>query len=51
MAKLQLGKDLSAAEVRGIVAFLDSLTGPLPEDYATEPVLTPMAFGPAGPGL
>ncbi|MBL9076811.1 MAG: cytochrome-c peroxidase [Planctomycetes bacterium] len=34
MAKLQLGKDLSAEQTASIVAFLKTLTGPLPEEFA-----------------
>jgi cytochrome c peroxidase len=34
MAEVQLGRSLSAAEVANIVAFLESLTGELPEHYA-----------------
>ncbi|NOR69870.1 MAG: c-type cytochrome [Methylomarinum sp.] len=37
MAKLQLGKDLSKAEIADIVAFLDALTGEFPKQ--TMPVL------------
>jgi hypothetical protein len=33
--------------VQALVAFLESLTGPLPGDFAAEPVLAPEAFGPA----
>jgi cytochrome c peroxidase len=39
MAKVQLGAVLSDNEARDIVAFLGSLTGPLPENFATAPVL------------
>ncbi len=39
MAKLQLGKDLSKAEVADIVAFLEGLTGEFPKQ--TMPVLPP----------
>lgn len=39
MANRQLGKDLSPAEVRDIVAFLGSLTGDLPRDYIQAPTL------------
>jgi cytochrome c peroxidase len=41
MASTQLGKALSDEEVRDIVAFLDSLTGELPNDFATAPTLPP----------
>lgn len=49
MAKLQLGKELGERQVDDLVAFLNSLTGELPEDFATEPVLAPQAFSPAEP--
>jgi cytochrome c peroxidase len=39
MARVQLGVAPSDREVHDIVAFLGSLTGPLPENYATVPVL------------
>jgi Cytochrome c peroxidase len=39
MAKVQLNKDLSADQVEAIVAFLDSLTGPFPQQ--TMPRLPP----------
>jgi cytochrome c peroxidase len=39
MAKVQLGATLGDNEVRDIVAFLGSLTGALPENFATAPVL------------
>jgi cytochrome c peroxidase len=41
MAKVQLGAALGENEVHDIVAFLGSLTGPLPENFATAPVLPP----------
>jgi cytochrome c peroxidase len=44
MAKVQLGTDLSKQDVDAIVAFLGSLTGTLPEDFAKAPVLPPAAF-------
>ncbi len=44
MAKLQLGRELGDAEVADIVAFLDSLTGEVPAQYATAPVLPPNAY-------
>jgi cytochrome c peroxidase len=34
MAKLQLGKDLTAEQTESIVTFLKALTGPLPEEFA-----------------
>lgn len=39
MGKLQLGRDLSNADVADIVAFLESLTGDVPESFARAPVL------------
>jgi cytochrome c peroxidase len=33
MGKVQLGKELSDAEVAEIVAFLGALTGPVPANY------------------
>ena len=50
MARVQLGKTLTDAEVRDVVAFLTSLTGTLPADFATVPVLPAAPFrGPAAP--
>lgn len=46
MAKVQLGSDLTDTETKQIVSFLESLTGRIPESFATAPVLPPMAFGP-----
>ena len=37
MGKLQLGKDLGDEQVRDIVAFLESLTGPIPNNFGAEP--------------
>jgi cytochrome c peroxidase len=39
MAKVQLGATPGDKDVQDIVAFLGSLTGPLPANYATAPVL------------
>jgi cytochrome c peroxidase len=39
MAKVQLGAAVDDKTVQDIVAFLGSLTGPLPANYATAPVL------------
>jgi cytochrome c peroxidase len=39
MARVQLGSALTADETREIVAFLHSLTGPLPPHFATAPTL------------
>lgn len=47
MAKVQLGKTLSGADVNDIVAFLESLTGRLPKDFESMPVLPAASFAPA----
>lgn len=39
MARVQLGRTLADEEVEGIVAFLNSLTGELPNDFSTMPTL------------
>ena len=39
MAKLQLGRDLNDADVSDIVAFLETLTGEMPENFVNAPVL------------
>ncbi|NIO41128.1 MAG: c-type cytochrome [Burkholderiales bacterium] len=39
MAKLQLGRDLSAEDISDIVAFLETLTGDVPANFANAPVL------------
>jgi cytochrome c peroxidase len=39
MAKLQLGRDLNNADVSDIVAFLETLTGEMPENFVNAPVL------------
>lgn len=39
MGKIQLGKDLAKEQVQDIVAFLHALTGKIPEEAATIPVL------------
>ena len=41
MASAQLGKSLTDGEVQDIVAFLHSLTGELPNGFATAPALPP----------
>ena len=46
MAKVQLGKNLSDQDVSEIVTFLESLTGRLPEDFASAPVLPAAGFEP-----
>lgn len=47
MARVQLGKTLTDEDISHIVAFLDSLTGPLPAAFAEAPMLPPSAFEPA----
>jgi cytochrome c peroxidase len=47
MAKVQLDKTLSAEDTGDIVAFLGSLTGKLPKNFATAPELPPGGFVPA----
>jgi cytochrome c peroxidase len=47
MARIQLGAKLEDKDVGDIVSFLASLTGPLPPDFATAPVLPPGAVPPA----
>ncbi len=47
MARVQLGRLLTEEQVQHLVAFLKSLTGELPSDFAAEPVLAPQAFSPA----
>lgn len=44
MARVQLGKSLTAEETAQIVAFLESLTGPLPSQFASAPVLPAAPF-------
>src|SRR5262249_42715921 len=44
MARVQLGLKLSDREVNDIVSFLESLTGELPSEFATAPVLPPGAI-------
>jgi cytochrome c peroxidase len=39
MGKVQLGAVLDEKEARDIAAFLGSLTGSLPENFASAPVL------------
>ena len=41
MGHHQLGKELSDADVKSIVVFLDSLTGPLPKEQIAAPTLPP----------
>ena len=47
MARVQLGVTLDDADIRDIVAFLQSLTGELPVNFATAPVLPSGAVAPA----
>jgi cytochrome c peroxidase len=47
MARVQLGVTLDDADIRDIVAFLDSLTGELPANFARAPVLPSGAVVPA----
>lgn len=44
MAQVQLGQKLDSQDIERIVAFLNSLTGALPKDFATAPVLPAAAF-------
>ena len=37
MGKLQLGRDLTPDQVRDVVTFLESLTGPIPKNFGAEP--------------
>jgi cytochrome c peroxidase len=39
MGKVQLGKDLTKVQVKEITAFLDALTGAIPLDALTVPLL------------
>ena len=47
MARVQLGVVLGDSDVREIVAFLESLTGKVPTDFATVPTLPPGTVVPA----
>ena len=47
MARVQLGVSLDDANIRDIVAFLQSLTGEVPANFATTPVLPSSAVAPA----
>jgi cytochrome c peroxidase len=44
MGRVQLGRQLTDAQVEDIAAFLASLTGKLPESFAIAPVLPPAVF-------
>ncbi len=46
MAKLQLGRDLGAEDISDIVAFLETLTGEVPESFAKVPTLPVAPFPP-----
>jgi cytochrome c peroxidase len=46
MARVQLGRTLPEAEVQALVAFLESLTGPLPGDFVNAPILPAAGFRP-----
>jgi cytochrome c peroxidase len=46
MAKLQLGRDLADEDVSDIVAFLETLTGEVPANFAQVPTLPVAAFTP-----
>lgn len=47
MAKVQLGRTLTDAEVDDLVAFLESLTGKLPKNFVAAPVLAAGPFSPS----
>jgi cytochrome c peroxidase len=47
MAKVELGKTLSAQDTAAIVAFLGSLTGQIPKSFAEAPVLPRSGFNPS----
>lgn len=47
MAEVQLGQKLSGKDIEQIAAFLNSLTGPLPEGFSAIPTLPVAAFQPA----
>jgi cytochrome c peroxidase len=49
MARVQLGVTLKDADLRDIVAFLESLTGQLPANFATVPALPSGPVIPAKP--
>jgi len=52
MGKLQLGRDLGDADVADIVAFLESLTGEVPAQFAAVPSLPPgVTATEAGPSV
>ncbi len=45
MGRVQLGRTLTDGEVTDIVAFLSSLTGPLPANFLTAPILPVASYG------
>jgi cytochrome c peroxidase len=47
MARVQLGVTLGDAETSGLVAFLESLTGELPANFATIPTLPAVSVPPS----
>jgi len=49
MGKVQLGKELTDGQIDDLADFLHSLTGELPKDFATEPVLSAHAFSATTP--
>jgi len=44
MSKLQLGRDLGSEDVSDIVAFLETLTGEMPENFVNAPILPVAPF-------
>jgi cytochrome c peroxidase len=50
MATVQIGTDLSDSDVRGIVTFLKSLTGTIPEGFERAPALPAGGFVPPASG-
>ncbi len=44
MARVQLAQKLDDRAINDLVAFLESLTGPLPADFSTAPPLPPAPF-------
>ena len=45
MGRVQLGRTLTDGEVTDIVTFLESLTGPLPANFLTAPILPVASHG------
>jgi cytochrome c peroxidase len=50
MAKVQLGKTLPKQDVDDLVAFLQTLTGKLPDGYVNAPILPAGGFEAGGSG-